>query len=500
MVQAGSGLSGLTKDTTHERERQTVSARKQQLLKRHRQRKRLLLVGVLLAALLLGYTVSWWSLVVFLAVGWVAHEAWLSDHLFYAPGDDYRYEFPAGTPQFPVTLREGCLQVAGAFDTHQTLVLQVRVKSSWLGHFLDPQVLIGDDRQDLERGVGAERFLNLTGQGQALASGTLALRGRFCKVAPQATLHVLSNPDFAQQRLLIVAPHADDAELAAFGLYSRAPEVAIVTLTQGEIEAERYRDMGLDPAQAARLKGRLRSWDSLAVPLWGGVAQQQCVQLGYYCLQLDAMAKAPAQSFGSQESGENDIREVRRFNALSLPGDVDGMPTWRNLVADLTHLLEHHRPEVVLTPHPELDPHSDHIAGTRALMEAIELSAWRPQTLLLYANHLHDNDRWPMGPAGYGIALPPAIEPLPADGLWSPLLDASVRMDKAMALGMQHDLQGRPPFKRRLRRTIQRLLAGRHWPRTGEDEFFRKSVRRHELFWVRRLGMSPQDDDQTRRP
>ena len=36
-----------------------------------------------------------------------------------------------------------------------------------------------------------------------------------------------------------------------------------------------------------------------------------------------------------------------------------------------------------------------------------------------------------------------------------------------------------------LRRLIQRLLAGRRWPATGEDEFFRKAVRRHELFWVR---------------
>ena len=471
-----------------------MSGRKQQLLKRHRQRKRILLIGALFIALLFGILVAWWPLPLFLLLGWVVHEAWFSDHLFYAPGDDYRYDFPEGTPQFCATLVDGVMQVTGEFDAGRTLILQIRVKSHWLGRFLDPQVWIGDDRQDLERGVAGERFLNLSGQGAVLMAGGLKIRGRFCSLAPQATLHVLSCPDFGQQRLLIIAPHSDDAELAAFGLYSRASDVAIVTLTQGEIEAERYRDMGLDAAQAARLKGRLRSWDSLAIPLWGGVPQRQCTQLGYYCLQLNAMAGQPEQSFGSLESGENDIRSVRRFNALSLPGDVDGEPSWRNLVADLVRLLEHHRPEAVLTPHPELDPHSDHVASTRALMEAIELSSWRPRTLLLYANHLHDNDRWPMGPAGYGIALPPTIESLPADGLWSPLLDESTRMDKAMALGMQHDLQGRPPFKRRLRRMIQRLLAGRRWPRWGEDEFFRKAVRRHELFWVRSLDVSRSDD------
>jgi hypothetical protein len=92
-----------------------------------------------------------------------------------------------------------------------------------------------------------------------------------------------------------------------------------------------------------------------------------------------------------------------------------------------------------------------------------------------------------MGPAGSGIALPPALAPVPADGLWSPVLSPEVQLDKAMALAMQHDLQSHLPFKKRLRRTIQRVLAGRCWPTTGEDEFFRKAVRRHELFWVRRL-------------
>ena len=156
-------------------------------------------------------------------------------------------------------------------------------------------------------------------------------------------------------------------------------------------------------------------------------------------------------------------------------------------MADLTTLIEHIRPEVILTAHPELDPHADHVHATRATLEAIERSSWRPQTLLLYANHLHDNDRWPMGPADGGIALPPCIEALPADPLWSPVLDAATRIDKAQALALQHDLQTPLTGKKRLRRLIQRVFAGRQWPVTGDDEFFRKAVRRHELFWVRRL-------------
>lgn len=460
-----------------------MNGRKQQLLKRHRRNKRIAMLVALLALLALGVLVAWWLPPLLLVLGWVAHEAWFADHLFYSPRDDYRYDFPDDCLSLPARIEQGALQVEADLNGYDTLVLEIRLTATWLGRWLDPYVLVSDDRQDFERGVAGRRYLNLSG----LQANGLNIVSRFCRIDGELRLHAMRNPDFAAQRMLIIAPHADDAELAAFGQYSRSSDTAIVTLTQGEIEAEHYQRLGLDKAAAARLKGRLRAWDSLAAPLWGGVPQQRCVQLGYYCLQLPAMAEQPQVPFGSRESGENDVRPVRRHNPLTLPADADGQPTWNNLIADLVAVIEHYRPEVLLTPHPQLDPHHDHVASTRALLEACERSGWKPQTLLLYANHLHDNDRWPMGPAGNGIALPPAITALPADRLWSPTLDAERQLDKAMALGLQHDLQGPLPLKRRLRRLIQWALAGRRWPATGEDEFFRKAVRRHELFWVRPL-------------
>ncbi|WP_437881861.1 PIG-L deacetylase family protein [Pseudomonas sp. LRF_L74] len=469
-----------------------MNGRKQALLKRHRRNKRLTIL-ILLVVLIgsIDTWVVWWMIPPLLLVCWIAHEAWFSDHLFYSPKDDYQYDFPADTRRYPVRIEKGVLQVPEGFQLADTLILEVHLRGRLLGRFIDPYVRVGDDRQDFERGVRGRRYLNLSGQGEALLVGALTLSGRFCRLSGEATLYAMSNPDYAGQRLMILAPHADDAELAAFGLYHRAEDVSIVTLTQGEIEAESYQRLGLDKAQAACLKGRLRAWNSMAVPLWGGVAQQRCVQLGYYCLQLSSMLEAPEQGFGSRESGQYDIRPVRQYNDFSLPGDQDGAPTWRNLVADLAALLERFRPEVLVTTHPEFDPHSDHIATTQALREAVAASAWKPSTLLLYANHLNDNDRWPMGPAGYGIALPPAIEPLPGDRLWSPTLSVEAQLDKAMALGMQHDLLEPLSTKNRLRRLLQSMLAGRRWPQTGENEFFRKAVRRHELFWVRPIEQEP---------
>ena len=60
----------------------------------------------------------------------------------------------------------------------------------------------------------------------------------------------------------------------------------------------------------------------------------------------------------------------------------------------------------------------------------------------------------------------------------------ALQRDKAMALGMMHDLQPPMPFKRRVRRLIQSLLASRVPPLYGENDFFRKAVRRQELFWL----------------
>lgn len=207
------------------------------------------------------------------------------------------------------------------------------------------------------------------------------------------------------------------------------------------------------------------------------------MQLGYFCLQLAAMKAAPSQPMGSREAELNDTRLFRQLNPFALPGDADGAPTWNNLLADLREVLLRARPDVIVLPHPTLDPHPDHICAQEAVLEALKGLDWQP-TLLGYANHLHDNDRWPMGDAGHGIALPPAFDSSLAMHPCCLPMSLEQQRDKAMALGMMHDLQPPMPFKRRLRRWIQRLLAGRVPPTYGENEFFRKAVRRHELFWV----------------
>ncbi|TFY84030.1 PIG-L family deacetylase [Pseudomonas kairouanensis] len=453
--------------------------RKQQLLKRHRRNKRTaLMIGVVLLVLV-GILVAWWLPLLLAVLAWVAHEAWFADHLFYAPNEDYQYRFAADAELAGVRLEGGRLRVDPPVAPDATVVLAIKVKSTWLGRFFDPSIELADDRQTFERGVNGLRYLNLSG----VDLSDLHLRGRHCRVLGTPRLWAWTHPDYRDQRVMVIAPHADDAELAAFGLYSQAEKPWIVTLTAGEIEAEHYQQMGLSEVEAARIKGRLRAWDSIAVPLWAGVPQAHCVQLGYFCLQLQAMQAAPDLPFASREAELSDVRPFRQFNPFTLPADADGLPTWNNLLADLRDVLLMARPEVIVLPHSVLDPHPDHICAQQAVMQALQGLEWQPTTVLGYANHLHDNDRWPMGDAGTGIALPPLFDAAEQLHPCSLPLTLAQQRDKAMALGMMHDLQPAPPFKRRVRRWLQRVLAGRARSPYGENEFFRKAVRRHELFW-----------------
>jgi hypothetical protein len=179
------------------------------------------------------------------------------------------------------------------------------------------------------------------------------------------------------------------------------------------------------------------------------------VQLGYYCLQLSAMLEDPGRPLlpAHRASPTSAARAATiRCHCRPMP-----MASLRERTCSAIWLLcsnafarksssrrTHSSTRIPITTPPPW-----------RLIWRRKLARWQPEIALLYANHLHDNDRWPMGPAGCGIALPPALIPLPADALWSPTLSEAVQLDKAMALAMQHDLQGRLPVKKRLRRRIQ---------------------------------------------
>ena len=473
----------------------TTTTRKENLLKRHRRRKRIAFVILACLIVFVGLQAGIGWVLLLLVLAWIAREVWFSDYLLYAPDTDYVYHFDPQLEIVPVDFSDdGQLTLsvgATAPGEDDTLVFAVTVRSGLMGRLFDPSVLIeadgvDGDRQTFERGANGVRYLNLTSFVKALRkhTGCLRLRGRHCRLEDVPRLWRVAHPDYRQKRLLVVAPHADDAELAAFGLYSQAKDAWVVTLTAGELNTKYYQRMGLGLVEAARLKGRLRVWDSLAIPLWAGVPSERAIQLGYFDGQLSTMRASPAASIASSVADLCDTRFFRMRNRIKLESDRDGVPSWNNLIADLREIILLAKPEAIVLPHPLIDPHPDHAAASEAVQEALKDLAWQPEVLLHYANHLHDTDRWPMGEAHNGVALPPLFENVGTLVPWVLPLERSCQIDKAMALGMMHDLTLPLSFKERLRRALQQFFARRRHSLYGTDDYFRRAVRRHELFWV----------------
>ncbi|MDR2678342.1 MAG: hypothetical protein LBB51_02775, partial [Zoogloeaceae bacterium] len=203
-------------------------ARKQILLERHRRDKRRLLAALLALGAALWCLAGWFWLPPFLFFVWLAHEIWLSDHQFYPARVDYRYTFDPRVERLPLAFADGQLRLAENVPLAEddTLILALTLRTRGVQRLFDASVEIRAesvllDCQGFERGACGQRYLNLTGFAQALTHGGLRLSGRHCRVA-EPQLWRVAHPDYRQKRLLVIAPHADDAELAAFGLYANA--------------------------------------------------------------------------------------------------------------------------------------------------------------------------------------------------------------------------------------------------------------------------------------
>lgn len=424
---------------------------------------------------------------------YVAHAILFTDHIYYSPKSDYQFNFGAAS-DIKAILKDGQLSLAEAIaENIDTCILSARITSNFSGRIFDPYVEITSDgissRQYFERGTNGQRFLNLSRFSEMLKQkdSTITIATKFCKFnETNCTLSGFSNPDYCSSRVLIISPHADDAELAAFGLYKNTASVYIATISAGEVDAESFEVLTKGNKESAGLmKGLLRAWDSVAIPLWGG-RHIQAVHLGYFCMTLKAMHEQPEKIIPSNSLELNHIKPFRVFNKQKLPNDINGENSWKNLINDLTTIISEYQPEIIVTPHPVIDPQPDHLYSTRAALIACEAAQVTPE-FLLYANHYHHTDMYPFGPEHSDLPLPPHFDnKMIADKLYSfPLSDVD-QVDKICALQMMHDLNRPTPLKKRFRRFLQRMIGRTSMP-YGDDEYLRKAIRQQELFWVTSL-------------
>lgn len=488
--------------------------------KRHNQIKGLIALGTVLTLLLFGhFFLSALSLLIF----FILNEVLWSDHIFYDRHSDYLYSFN-GDNTLPCTLESNqlcfdkqkilCTQnkfedssavTSTVTQSRYTTLLKLPIQSTLSGRIFDPYISISvhsnnerhkQQSQYFERNLKGQRYINISDFCEAIESDTaIQVIFHHCKpMSPEGEIIQFQHDDYTQKKIMVLAPHADDAELAAFGLYSQSNS-HIITITAGEVEMEDYlrfypsskkstpdTSVSTIAEQASRLKGRLRAWDSLAIPLWGNTPANHCIQLGYFCLTLKEMHETPDQPVSSRTAKTNSTAIFRQSNSQELQSDRDNKATWNNLTQDLQELIEDIKPDVIVTPHPQLDPHQDHYYTTKAIAEALPTDS--PITLLYYANHYRTTDHFAFGPANSSVGLPPNFTTQTfSPQVVSVPLSNDTQIDKALSLAMMHDLQSTPSFKKRVRRKLQYWLCNRDHYRYGDNDFYSKTVNQQEVFF-----------------
>jgi LmbE family N-acetylglucosaminyl deacetylase len=338
--------------------------------------------------------------------------------------------------------------------------------------------------QVFEDGARGRRFLDLSPllgvEGAAADRVGLATDGVRLRPGP-ARLFVFDNPPanaLDGLRVLVVAPHPDDAEIAAFGVYS-STDADVVTVTSGDAGDQGFRTLYPEAGEHYRVKGWIRTWDSITVPFFGGVAPGQARNLGYYDATLGRLWAERPKAVAPLLAVLDRPGFYRELNIDPVLRERPFGGTWPALVEDLRTELERVRPRVVVAPHPLLDRHRDHQFTTVALLEA--LASWDGECeLWLYTNHAIENESWPLGPRSAMTGLPPwSGGDLFFSRIYSHALSSEERRRKLVALETMHDLR---PFD--LRDGSTEEPSARERADALRYDYFRRGPRPNELFFV----------------
>ena len=262
--------------------------------------------------------------------------------------------------------------------------------------------------QYFERGAAGTRYLNLSALTKVHqeAGGRVNFRAMGVVIPEQTGRWIAFRTPLSERpRVLVVAPHPDDAEIAAYGLYSHA-EACVVTVTAGENGGFLSR-FGGDAQARRRLTASLRVWDAITIPRLGGVAPERALNLCYGDGTLSALYAAPHDTAAAAVLPQSNLRELRRMNLSPLVSQGDGLMTWNRLVEDLRSLIEAVQPEAIVTPHPLLDGHPDHAFATVAVCEALASVNAPMGQLLLHVTHTPWSTMHPIGEADGVVSLPP---------------------------------------------------------------------------------------------
>lgn len=365
--------------------------------------------------------------------------------------------------------------------SYDTVFLKLRIKPAARKLFL-PYLEISTKakqfKQYLERKNEGIRYFNLSALAGSISGGEkVFLKSNHLKWDDQAELIFFNNEIKQDEKVLVISPHPDDAELAAFNFYKKH-DSCVVTITAGEGGKNYFHEFYPEnKMQQSKLKAKLRIFDSRCIPFLGGASFDRTLNLGYFDDTLEEMYQNKMKSARSASAGVDDIRQFRSYDEKSWTLPVDGKASWSNLIHDLKNILEQFNPTIIVLPHPTLDKNKDHQFSSKAVVESLSTTHLKNIKFLFYVNHSVLTERYPYGPTQTPITLPPNFNHFKVQcGIFSyPVLRDDLIL-KTFALGAMHDLREIPFRKKWISRKYKHYYSFR--------DAYRKALRDNELFIV----------------
>lgn len=372
-----------------------------------------------------------------------------------------------------------------------TFLLKLNVEDKRLKKVIRPYLTIKSkdylSTQYIERHNKGIRYFNVSEIAHRIQAGEIIeLSSNKLKWNNDIELLVFRNNISQRDKVLVIAPHPDDAEIAAYGFYS-THDAYIVTITAGEGGNIDYCQFySNNPIEQRLMRAKLRILDSITVPLIAGINPQKTINLGYFDSTLKDMYENPDTTFISKLTGVSDINIFRRLNLSNLMPSCTGKATWKNLISDLYTLLKHVKPNIIITPHPLLERHSDHCFSSLAVLEALIKSKLRKGQLFFYVTHPIGSPGYPYGPKHSPVTVLPNFKDFAIQyGVYSCQLSRRQQIEKSFAMDNMRDLREAPDhmcsIKKAIKQGIHKKLK-RYRHINAWHNYFRKAIRSNELF------------------
>jgi len=349
-----------------------------------------------------------------------------------------KYKF-TNCNEFQVELIDNKFGLPDNISEYDTAILKIDLSVSNLW-FHDPFIEMKRAgvvvRQYLEPGYNGVNYLNF--------SNLLTLNSPFIELLmekvefndSQVELLLFKN-EISQKKILIFSPHPDDAEIAAYGLYREFNEQTyVVNITSGNAGFKRYEK----DDKSYKLKGEIRSFESVQLPQFAGIPAINNINLGYPNSMLKKMHDNP-ENIVSGYDGLQDTENYRKYNKSDMVAK-SSKNSYRELLNDLKEIINELEPEVIVLPDTTLDYHIDHKYTTVAVFDALKELKMKKGKLFFYTNHAVTSDFYPYGSSEGVIGLAPtgpnAIE---YDGIFSFALNDNVCLEKFVILQQESDLR-----------------------------------------------------------